>query len=341
MDSFLPPGFADAFGPVLATMATLFLVSFAGFLAVRLKIIDDKGVTALTRLLIDVIVPCRMAVSMMAGLNSETLAQCGFIIVLMATWTFVSLGLSSLATRVWRGGDPARNRAIWALSSFQNGIYVPLPLVLALVPAEEQDLATVYVGGAVIVMILCQWSIGVTLLRGREKGGRLSVRETLRGMVNPPLMAILGGALLAFVPPFALAARTGEGPAVLTIPMSAAETVGSTLGPIAMIVLGMMIGGCRLSGALSVRTLGIPILIRLLLSPAVMLVFLMVGPLEGISSLVALVLIVEAAAPPATNLSIIARRYGGDWEMIASALLVTYLLALLTLPFFAAMILSK
>lgn len=342
MPPFLPPGLADAFAPVLGTMTTLFLIAFLGYLAVRLRVVDEPGVSALIRLLIDLIVPAKMLTSMMAGLNRETLTQCGVVILVMVCWTMGTLALGVLATRFWPGGERRRDHAIWALSSMQNGIYIPLPLILALVPAAVQAEATIYVGGAVLVMVLLQWSLGVMLLRGESSDGSgPSLRESLRGAFNPPMVAILAGLALSFVPPLAAVAKGQPGPALLEIPVRAAEMVGSALGPVAMIVLGMMIGGCRLRGVLTPRTLGIPLVIRLLISPLVMLWCLTSGPLAWVSPLVALVLIVQSGTPPATNLSIAARRFGGDWELVASALLVTYLSALATLPVFTALVLAR
>ena len=326
----------------MRTMMVLFLVSLTGFIATRRGWIDHAGVSGLTRLLVDVVVPAKMLTAMLAGLNSQTLSQCGAIIGLFAVWKAAFLLFAMGATRLWPGGKPAENRAIWCLSAFQNGIYVPLPLILALVPPEREAEATVYVGGAVIVMILYQWTLGVWLIRGREENSaKASTREALKGALNPPLVSIIIGAALAFIPPFAEAARTGQGHFLITVPIEAAQLAGSALGPLAMLVLGMMIGECHLGKALKARTLTIVIGLRLLLSPIVMLALLLSGFFPWATPLLALVIIVEAASPPATNLSVIARRYGGDWQLISSALFITYLLALFTLPAFTAIILMR
>lgn len=332
--------FTDGLGAVFAVMATLFAISAIGFLGARSGHVDHGTVTGLTRVLVDVIVPAQLAYAMIAGLNMETLAECGTIILAMAAMSLFCLGLSWLATRIWRGGTKSQDRAIWSLSTMQNGIYLPLPLVLALTPSEMHARVTILISGAVILMFAVTWTLGVFLLRA-ERSGRVRVLDSVKGALNPPIVAIFVGAALAFVPPFPNAARGGDAWMPITVVVNAAEILGSALPPLAMLVLGLLIGQSRVRSSLSLRTLSIVTGVRLIVSPVAMLVALLLGPLSWVPAIMAIVLIVQAASPPATNLSIVARRYGGDWELVSSALLVTYAIALITMPFFTALVMAK
>lgn len=332
--------FVDGLGAVFAVMATLFAISAVGFLGTRSGHVDNATVSGLTRVLVDVIVPAQLAHAMIAGLDAETISECGTVIVAMGVMSVMCLMIAWLVTRVWRGGSALQDRAVWSLSTMQNGIYVPLPLVLALTPAEQHARATILISGAVIMMIGVTWTLGVFLLRA-ERAGRVAVRDSIKGALNPPMISIFVGAALAFVPPFAAAGRGEQAPMVVEILVNAAEILGSALPPLAMLVLGLMIGQSRVRSSLSMRTVGIVTGVRLIAAPVVMIWALTAGPLSWVPGIVALVLIVQAAAPPATNLSIVARRYGGDWELVASVLLVTYIIALVTLPLFTALVMAR
>ncbi|MCB2155075.1 AEC family transporter [bacterium] len=340
----LSVSFLDALASSFGAVASLFLVSLVGFIGVRRKILSDEAINALTRLIIDVIVPARLAVSMMRGLSGETFNDAGALIFLFLVWTIGSCLIAIGVTRVWRrGSTPAGDRSIWCLSTFQNAIYVPLPLVLAILPAELESRATVYVGAAVIVMSMIMWTAGVFLLRGDEERARRvdgSWMDSMRGAFNPPVLGILTGSVLAFVPGFAEAASGGQAPALIMIPVRAADTIGAAMAPLAMILLGMMIGRVHLRKMLKVRNVLIPIVIRQVLSPLIMYVVIRWGGLGWVSPLMGLVLVIEMAAPPAVNLSVAARRYGGDWELVSSVLLVAYTVTLITLPLWTALALA-
>lgn len=335
--------FFQALSAVFGGMTTLFLISLLGFLAVRRRVVDDAAVNSIARLLVDVIVPAKMAVAMAAGLNEETLSQAGTVMLIMLAWNLGLLGLGWMGTRLWPGGRAGENHALPVLASFQNGIYVPLPLVLALVATSRAHEATVLVGGAVVVMTATQWTLGVYLLRGENWRPRAGApwRETLVGALNPPVISIFLGALLSLVGPVAAAARGETAPFYVIVPVRAAEVLGSALAPVAMILLGMLIGQCRLRGVLSWRGITIPFVLKMLLAPLAMLAALSTSLLGWVPPLVALVLIIQAASPPATNLSVIARRYDGDWQLVSGTLLVTYLAALVTMPLFTALMVLR
>lgn len=342
--SELSTAFLDALGSSFGAVAALFLVSLVGFVGVRRRILTDEAIGALTRLIIDVIVPARLAVAMIKGLSGETFADAGALVLIFLLWTIGSCLLAIAGTRLWRrGATPAGDRSIWCLSSFQNAIYVPLPLALAILPAEQHSRATVYVGAAVIVMSMTMWTAGVFLLRGEEERARRvqgSWVDSLRGAFNPPVLGILAGSALAFVPGFATAAAGGPAPAWVKIPVAAAETIGSAMAPLAMILLGMMIGRVHLRKTLRARNVLIPVIIRQVLSPLVMYCAIRWWGLGWVSPLMALILLIEVASPPAVNLSVAARRYGGDWELVSSVLLVAYVITLITLPLWTALALA-
>jgi len=337
-----PAIFLETFPTVFSAVAMLCLIALAGFLGVRRGLLGDEAVGGLTRLLVDVVAPAKLVSALLAGLNGETMARSGVIMLGVLACVWFSFGASWLATRLWRGGDRRRDRAIWTLGAMNNGVYLPLPLMLAVTPPEQHDEATVLIAGAFVVLVAMQWTLGVFLLRGeaqaREAAG-MTLRQSVLAPFNPPLIAIVASAVLVLTPVGAVARGEAES-YWIGIGLRAAGTLGDALPPLALLVLGMMIGRCRLSEHLDWRAALVPAVVRLAIAPAAMLWAVKAGPFSWAPPLVLMTLMVEASAPPATNLSLIARRYGGDWQMVSASLMVGYLGAMVALPFWAAMALS-
>jgi predicted permease len=336
--------FIDSLFSVFGIMVSLFLIAAVGFVGIRRHWFHDDMITALTALLVSCALPAKIVGALTAGLTIDLLQQCALIIFLMITFNFLGIGLGWLATRMVGGGPPQSQRAVWAMSGLQNGVYLPLPMALALAPKdpESQNLATVYVAGAFVAMVILQWTVGAYLLAGDEHRRKHhgSLRQFLQGVINPPLVAIAVGAVLAFVPGFRAAAGAADGAwQPLVHIFKGVHLLGSAVEPVAMLVLGMMIGSSHLRGNLKWGIALIPAVIQMGILPAIMLAMLWSPVLGWVPGLLALVLIIEASTPPATNLSVVARRFDGDWRLVSASLFICYLIAMVAMPFWTAFIL--
>ncbi len=336
--------FLASLASVFGIMVSLFLIAAVGFTGIRRGWFHDDMITALTVILVSCVLPAKIVGALTARLTIELLEQCALIIFVMVVMNLTGIGLAWVATTLFGGGPPQSKRAVWALSGLQNGVYLPLPMALALAPKdpETQGLATLYVAGAFVAMLVLQWTVGVYLLAGDEHRRRNhgSPNQFLRGVLNPPLVAIAVGCLLAFLPGFPVAARGGEDAwRPLVHVFEGINLLGSALEPVAMLVLGMMVGSCHLRGNLTWRIAAIPAVIQLLILPAIMLALVWSPILGWVPPLLILIFMIEASAPPATNLSVVARRFGGDWQLVSSSLLICYLLAMIAMPFWTAFVL--
>jgi predicted permease len=113
------------------------------------------------------------------------------------------------------------------------------------------------------------------------------------------------------------------------------EMVGAAMAPLAMILTGALVAQCRIRHALRFRHVAATLAFRFVIVPGVVLALLRAGDVPA-TPLVALVLMVQAAAPPAMNTALVARRYDGEWEVVSALLLVTNLCALVALPVWMA-----
>lgn len=311
---------------IIGQMALLVLL---GFIMVRRGWIGEGTMSDLTRFLIDAVIPAAFILAMTRSFTFELLERGGVLALVATGWILLSWLFGTLWFRVFPGRSPSRDRAVTAMMMVSNSLYLPLPVILAVTPPHLHDQAIVYISIIAVPSSLAMWTAGVLLLGG---SGVPSVRQRLKLVFNPPLISLIAGILLTLVPGVREAARGENGAFVpLKSLFSAAGYLSSLLSPLAMLILGGMIASGMGRGEAGLRNSLPLVIIRLLLVPAVVY-GLIRWALPGLPPLAATILLLVSAAPPATNHALVARRYHGEWELVASLQLVVHLAALVTLP---------
>ncbi len=305
------------------------ILVLAGYILVRRRWISQDTLTDLTRLLIDIIIPSAFILSMARSLSGELLGDGLTLALIGAIWIVFAYTLGTLFFRLAPGPSAPKNRAVTAMMMIQNGIYLPLPVILAVTPPAMRDQATVYISIAAIPSIGLMWTLGVLLLSGRHTPG---FREQLRLMFNPPLIALLAGIAVAFIPGIPEAARGVEGSfRPLRMLFSVMGFLSQMLSPMAMLILGGFIAGSRRTERCAMRHVLPLIIVRLFLIPGLVYLLIRSGRID-LPPLALTALLLIASAPSATNASLIARRYDGEWEFVASMQLIIHAVALFTVP---------
>ena len=314
---------------VIGQMALLVLT---GFLMVRRKWIRPETLTDLTRLLIDLVIPCAFILAMTRSFTFDLLEQGGILALVSLGWILLSWGFGTGFYRLFPGGSKPGDRSVTAMMMISNSLYLPLPVILAVTPETLHDQAIVYISVISLPSILIMWTLGVRLLGGKVS----SSTERRKLLLNPPILSLFAGILLSLIPGVRESARGepgGFGP--LATLFSAMGFLSGLLSPLAMIVLGGMIA--------SVRRIRVPLryvlplaIVRLLVVPAGVYLLIRSG-VTGLEGLACTVLLLVAAAPPATNHALIARRYGGEWELVSALQLLLHIIALVTLPLWLAL----
>ena len=313
------------------------VVVLAGYLMVKYRWLSQTALDNLTKILIDGIVPCVFIVSMVRGLNRQVLTEGAPIIIVVFLWMIIPFLVCKSAYSLIPNNNPREDDAAIAMTMIQNGIYLPLPVALAMVSSTMADEAAIYVSMAVFPSLMIQWTLGINLLAGMEAP---SWKKRLKFLINPPLLALLTGAILSLVPGMKEAAHSDPSASLLLkILFSSMDFIGEALSPLAMIMLGAFIGSSSMKGRFKIRHLMPLIGFRLLLVPA-MVVFAFRLNWLTMPALASFVLVIESAAPPATNHAIVARRYHGEWELVASLQLVVHAVALVTLPLWMSLAIS-
>ncbi|MFO8184874.1 MAG: AEC family transporter [Candidatus Aegiribacteria sp.] len=318
---------------VIGQMALLVLL---GFLMVRRKWIRDETLSDLVRFLVDVVIPCTFVLAMARSFSMEILGEGLVLVLFSSSWIVLSWAAGTLLYRILPGGDPRSDRSVVAMMMISNSIYLPLPVILAITPEHMHDQAIMYISMISFPSIVFMWTLGVKLL---GNAAALTTGERLKRVFNPPIVSFLFGIAISFIPGVRESAKGLEGGiAPIETLMSVLEFVSRMLSPMAMIILGGLIAGAGSIRKTPSRYVVPLVLLRLLAVPAAVYV---VAANLSIQPLAATILLLVSAAPPATNHALIARRYGGKWELVSALQLAAHLAALLTLPFWLSLALNS
>ena len=304
---------------ILAVTFPFFALVLCGYVAARTRLLPLDAVPGLNMFVLYFALPC-----MLYRFGSATPAAQLFNPVIALLW-LLAAALIVAATAGWarRQGGSWPDAAMGALvAAFPNSGFMGVPLILALLGAGAVGpvMATLLVD-LVVTTSLCiglsQWGAA------GERGPAKAVGRALQGVLrNPMPWSILLGALAGALG-FALWAPLGK----------TVQLLADAASPVALVTIGAVLARSQMrpattAGQAAPRDVGVLAVTKLLLHP--LLVWTMgtlavrAGALDT-SALTPLVLV--AALPAASNVSLLAERFGADNGRVARVILWSTALA--------------
>ncbi len=321
---------------ILAVTVPFFALVLLGWLAARRQVLPESAIPGLNAYVLYFALPC-MLFRFGSSLPLEKLADPALLGIYLACAVAV-VGLTVLLT--WRpgraGGIDLRDAAFGALvAAFPNAGFMGVPLLVALLG----EAAAGPVIGAIVVDLVVTSTLCLVLaqmqlpMQGRRAGraGEAADASLRRGAV-----ASLRGAL-ANPLPWAIALGTAFAATRLALPAPVAQVLrllGDSATPVALFSTGAVL--CRAGRHVHSRTpVGrtLPVaLIKLVVHPA--LVYGTGRALQAAGVAVPefglTVLTLTAALPSASNVAVLAERYGADNGRITRIIMVSTFLAFAT-----------
>lgn len=307
--------FMIIFKTVCLAMVEIFLLGAFGFILFKKKIIDESSLGFLTRLIVGFILPL--------FIFTKTIKSFSFSLY-PNWWVFPLIGLAINLTgfviayfwlRLFKIVNQASEKRQFAsLVGFQNSGYMPLLLVAILFSSPEAQQMYIYIFLLLLGFNLAIWSFGVWFLSGRH----LKHFE-LGSMFSPPVIATIFSLLLIslgldrFIPEFIY---------------HPAKLLGECLLPLAMITIGGNLASVSLRNV-EKKAIANIVILKLILLPAIALIVFWYFRLEYI---IGLLVILQAAMPSATTLSLIARHYSLEDKLINHSVFFTHLFCILSIP---------
>ncbi len=303
---------------VLSGVGQTFLVAAVGLVGRLLGVITEETLRHLTRVTIALLLPCFLFEAVLREFSWGQAPEYASMILAAVTLLGVGLALAWAGARALRLDQRDRHTAM-ALGGFNNTVNIPIPLALALFAGNDAGRLVVFFTLYNLVWSPFIWSFGVWLVA--PHGG--ADRPWWRAALNPPGLAILAG-VVAHLP----GVHSVVGHGHLGVLHKALAWTGEAAIPCALLILGGILGGLLRGVKFHWRVIGLTIVVKLFALPA--LTWVVVRLIPGLDPLVAIALMIQAASPPATNLIIISKHFGGDTDTIGATLMITYLLSIAT-----------
>ena len=307
---------------IFKAVSRLFLISCLGYLAVRVRLLSAKTIECLSQFVIAIALPCLILSTLGRELRYDLLPEMAGCLIGAILLNTIGLTVALAVRRLFIPASQPGRRMFLTLAAIQNSGYLPIPLTLAILPADQRATGLLYVFVYIFVMGFIFWSVGVWLI-ARPQEGTAGLKASLLQVANPPMIAMLTG-LLFLIP------QVQAGFASLPLLQEGLSIVGNTTIPLVLIILGGSFGSIARghSGRLVVN---LAAAIKLLVIPSAALTAALLLDLEGI---MVFGLILQAAMPAAMNHIVVAQKYDGDVTLASRALFIQYLFSLITVPFF-------
>jgi len=309
------------FPRLLIRIVAIFLMIGLGFLARRLRYLDGETTRRMAGVLTNFFYPCLIFSVIVGNFTAMTLRHNlllpGGAFLIMA----IGYGIGILFSKRLAFSSPEEKNNFRFQCTINNYSFLPLPLVL-LLWGETGAAALILssLGSEVAV-----WTLGILALTGN----RLRA-ENLRHLASIPMLALLVSIATLIV--IGLPGGPQTIPPLLTEAknaiMSVLEMTGKATIPLAMFIAGSRmaeLGKGRIVTGNQICTAAL----RLLVIPAAAVALLFLLPLPALTRQV---LCVVAIMPSAIASVVLNEVYGGNPEFAASSVLVTHLIAILTIP---------
>lgn len=316
----------NIFSPILFATAKLFIMVMIGYFLIKRKILSSTATNDLSKILINITLPCLLFVKVANNFDLDKIASS--LILMASALISISIGLilsfsllkitKLLDEKKWEYG---------ALASIANTGYLPITIAASILPADQSDIAIYYISMYLMVFSPILWTFGSWAITSTMVDKSSNVEKpSIFMIIPPPLIATVMGVVFAATPlKYFISGK-------FVFIADSLDQVGSMTIPLSMIVLGGILASINIKSKIAnTRPLLIIILIRVFLAPILILIGMISLKLDY---LLGLIILIEGCMPTAISLSIIAKRWGADYEFAAKVVFITHFLSLFTIPLY-------
>ena len=282
---------------LIQQICQLFIMIFFGFLLVRGRVLTAENSKVLSILLLYVACPCAIINSFMIDFTSDK-------------WIGLGIPLANLLGKIF-GFTPIEKATL----IYSNSGNLIIPLVGAILGNEW----VIYSSGYMVIQTILLWTHAKSLVCNEPS---FDIKKIL---LNINIIAIIIGICLFMFQ--------------LQLPSLLVDTfskVGSMMGPLAMIVIGMLIGEMDLRSIFVEKRTYLISLFRLVVFPLIMI---LIFKFTGMSRLtvdadkILLITILAASAPPAATITQFAQLYNKHPGYASIMNVMGVIFSIITMPF--------
>ena len=296
--------------PLIRKMAELFIIILSASALVRLGVLKSEDSRSLSRLYLYLVSPCAIFHSFQQSLTQEITVGLITAVFLALFFNLLFIFIAYFLKRFWHATIVERASII-----FTNAGNLIIPIVAYTLGQEW----VIYVSAYIAVFNVLCWTYGVSLF---NRGAGIHLRKIL---LNPNILAILLGLTMLF---------TGiKLPSLLEI---AVTEVSAMIGPLSMIVVGIVLGGMRIGDLFNSKRVFAVIVFRLLLCSGLAVFFAIltrIGHRIAFGHQIVMISLLSAIAPSSSNINQFAILYNNETQYATAINILTTLSCILTMPF--------
>lgn len=310
--------FITAFRTTGLAILEIFILGALGFWLVKRQTLSEEGLNGLSKIVLDVTLPLFIFTQFVRNFSFSLYPNWWIFPLLAISLTCMGFAIGSFFS--WSANVGDERMQFLSLIGFQNSGYLPLPLIAALLPPKEASQMFIYTFLFMAGFNLLMFSAGMCMLTCNQ-GKRLE----LGNFLNPPVVATLIGLLLVFF------GAQNSIPNWIYHPL---KITGDCTLPMAIFVVGGGLAVISFKKKFNHRAIFFVLLSKLIIMPLLVLLIL---SRSGLPRLIGLLLLIQAAVPSATTLSVILSHYRKQDHIVNQSIFLGHLFSILTIPIFLSL----
>lgn len=307
----------SVFQASLSPMLVMLLCIIAGFVLSKAHILPSNAASVISKLETYILVPCVYLLNFMQYCTVASLAEKYDLVLYCILIVGIAIALAYALAGLFTKEAYQKNIYRYALTFGNCGF-----LGNAIVPQILGDAAlyTYLLFTLPLNFLISTW--GITILTPKKE----NAKSPFAGLLNPTVVAVLIGIVLGI---------TGAGKHLPSFFHTAVSNLAACMGPLAMVLTGVVIGNYNIPKLLSNKKVYIATGLRLFILPALFIGLLM---LIGASKEVMTLCLFAFATPLGLNTVVYPAAFGGDTSTGASMAMVSHTLSILTIPVMYALL---
>ncbi|WP_334352271.1 AEC family transporter [Companilactobacillus sp. HBUAS56257] len=292
-------------GQLINQIILMFGLMLIGVLINKLKFMHAQTSNDLTNVLLYVVSPCLIINAFEQPYSNDRIKQ--FLLAIIGVFLLYIIEIIIAKLVFGHLKDENLKRIAQYGSIYSNAGFMGIPLISSLFGAKGVFFAVV----SLAAFNIFSWTQGISLFKG-EKTDWKSI------LLNPNIIAIVLGALL-----FIFSIQ------IPNIPNQIIKYVGSVNTPLSMIVIGNSLANIKFTKDMLNKEIGLTILLRNLIFPIIGIFLL---KLVGVTGIAFYTTIIMAACPVAGLVVLFTLQAHGDAAPAISAMSLSTILCLVTIP---------
>jgi predicted permease len=293
-------------------MLVLFSLILMGYVVAKVKVVPENSATVLSKLENNLFVPALVLGTFVENFTIEKLSTAWKLFLISFVICIVMMFLAIVVAKCCSKDQYIRNIYTYGLA-FSNFGFMGNAVVSAVFPE-------IFLEYLIFTMplwtMIYMWGVPCLLIPSEE--GKQTIKTRLKSFANPMFAAMVIGVVIGL-----------SGIKLPSFLSTAVSVTGSCMSPIAMMLTGITIANMDVKKVLSIKSIYVVSIIRLLAFP---LIFIGVFKFVPMSQNIVVCTICSLAMPLGLSTLVIPGGYGKDTSVAAGMAVVSHLLSAITIP---------